>query len=345
MSHLAQSIQVVLVFDNAIEFDRHFADLSQLGGRLQVALQSFGPWQSLAGYNTPNNLGFASENRHITLQRYDQPMPLNGFADVLANPLIVNGKPALTKAISEHQRAFLLEVGSGSVPGFNSALAQSGIADALGGMEDLGMGLTETQDGYEARLLLAQAFAVTMLKEMTPSVVHWVQSQQLFDAHSFAGLATEGFALPLYCGPFLYGEQRPDGSVKAGVRALGSQNVLGKMVIFKPDTQDWSESYMQILAFVAYCRSIGRILDDGETMSSDAEDSAVLRVTHKTDIPQLPEGYIELSVDGRQPCEVMTGKVYRADEAKMTAAMQGTHNALSAQKPQRGGILGRLFGR
>ncbi|WP_208353833.1 hypothetical protein [Pseudaestuariivita rosea] len=345
MSHLTQTVQVVLVFDNASAFDQHFSDLSQIEPRLTQALQDFGPWQSLQGYNTPNHLGLANDTQHITMQRFDEQMQLGGFADVLANPLITNGNPGLAKAVLEHQRAFLIEVGPGSVPGFAAALAQSGIADALGGMDTAEMGLSDDQAGYENRLLLAQSLTSAMIREMAPSAVHWVQSQQIFDAAAFNSLVAEGFSLPLYCGPFLYGgEQMPDGSVKVGIRALGSQNLLGKTVIFAPDVQDWSQSYMQVLAFIAYCRSIGRLLGDGETMASDAADATVVRVSHKNDIPQLPDGYIELSVDGRSNAEASSGKVLRADEAKLNAAARGSRDQLNQPKRARGGLLARLFG-
>lgn len=313
MSHLVQPIQIVLVYENAPVFDQHFGDLTAIEPRLKAALQDFGDWKSLPGYNTPNHLGLATDARHITLQRYDEKMELGGFADVLANPLITKLRPEMVKAITEHQRAFLIEVGCGSVPGFASALLASGLHDALSdGKDSLGMGMSDDQAGYEARLLLAQRLAVAMIDELTPSAVHWVQSQQAFEAQTFKSLAGDGFSLPLYCGPYLFGgEQMPDGSVKAGVRGFGSQHLLGKMVMFKPDVQLWSDSYMQILGFIAYCRSIGRVLADNETFSADAADAPVIRVSHKNDIPQLADGYIELSVDGRTTSDMPRGLLRR----------------------------------
>ncbi|MEP5760119.1 MAG: hypothetical protein ABJ327_12580 [Litoreibacter sp.] len=300
MSNLIQPIQIVLVYDNASVFDQFFGDLLTIEPRLKTALQDYGSWNSLSGYNTPNHLGLATDIRHVTLQRYDEQMELDGFADILANPLVTNLRPKIAEAIQKHQRAFLIEVGCGSSPGFAKALALPGLSEALGGLESLGMGLSDDQAGYEDRLRLAQRLACAMIDELAPSAVHWVQSQQVFDGATFKAIAGDGFSLPLYCGPFLFGgKQLSDGSVMAGVRALGSQNILGKMVMFKPDVQDWSESYTQILAFIAYCRSIGRVLEDNETFSADTADAPVYRVTHKNDVPQLPDGYIELSVDGR----------------------------------------------
>jgi len=69
MSYLIQPIQIVMVFDNGRQFDNHFGDLNAIEPRLKAALNAFGPWRSLKGFNTPDHLGLATETRHITLQR------------------------------------------------------------------------------------------------------------------------------------------------------------------------------------------------------------------------------------------------------------------------------------
>ncbi len=312
MSYFAQPVQVVMLYENARAFDAAFKDLAVLDARLKSVLRDYGTWQSLKGYNTRNHLGLATDTQHITVQRYDEQMQMNGFADVLANPLATKLQPELALSITQHRRALLIEVGPGSVPGFATALRASKIAEALGDMNDPAMGLSDDQRGYEDRLAMAQYSVIGIMPEASANAIHWVQSQQLFEPRTFSPLAAHGFSLPLYCGPFLFGgEKTADGSVKAGVRALGSQNLLGKMVIFKPHTQDWARSYEQILAFIAYCRSIGRILGDGETFSADMPDAPVIRVTHKRDIPQLPEGYVELSRDDSVTAAKRSGLVDR----------------------------------
>lgn len=304
------SVQAVVLYENAAAFDAAFGDLFVLDAKLMSALQDYGPWQSLKGYNTPNNLGLSSKTRHVTVQRFDTQMPLGGFADVLGNPVVAKLQTDLVRAITGHQRALLLEVGPGSVPGFTSALQSSGIAAKLGGLDDPAMGLAEGQSGYEDRLAIAQYSVISLLPEASASAIHWVQSQQVFEPGSFSKIASQGFSIPLYCGPFLFGgEQTADGAIKAGVRGLGSQNLLGKMVIFKPHTQSWTESYQQMLTFIAYCRSIGRVLDDNETFSADTRDAPVIRVSHKNDIPQLPQGYIELSRDDHMTAGERSGLV------------------------------------
>ncbi|MGX9354624.1 hypothetical protein ACS3SW_05530 [Roseobacteraceae bacterium S113] len=342
MQHRTQDIQVVLVFDNARHFDNAFGTLSALQSPLQNALSGASPdgapWHELKGMGTPQLFAMACAHCHVSVERCDAPLALQGFADALANPLYQNMRGDLIEAIAQHQRALLITVGPGEVPGFASAIASSGLMDSLSDAGDMPFANHVSQENYEARLLVAQAVGITLIDLLMPSAVHWVQSQQVFDGATFKTLASKGFNLPLYVGPFLYGgHQNADGSVAAGVRGLGSQMLVDKMVIVPPTTQDWADSYQQILGFVAYCRAIGRVLGDTETMSTDADDAPILTVHHATTIPQLPNGHIELRVqsDGA-PRKGTTRKVY-TDESALKDALRGKRTtAASPKTPPKG---------
>ena len=89
-----------------------------------------------------------------------------------------------------------------------------------------------------------------------------------------------------------------------------------------------------MIAFITYCRSLGRILDEDECMSI-GEDGPAVRPLHKNDIPQLPEGYISLElvegdftarekrhVDASQMQAALKGKRARFAEAKLGTARE-----------------------
>jgi len=327
--HLADDIQLVLVYQDGQAFDRKFGQLAGLFQRLQNALDEITPMTQMRGIETETFGGLTADNSrfHFTIERFDAAMGLDGFASIFANPFMMNTKADLVSAIQSHQRAILITVGAGGAPGFATALASSGLASALSG-GDLPFDIS--QEAYEERLLLAQTLGKLLIAEQAPTVVHWGQSQQAFAPDNFVALADQGFCLPLYICPFLYGgEEMLDGSILAGVRGLGSQYLLGKMVVFRPSPDNWFDSYKMILSFVAYCRSIGRLLGPDETMSSDEEGAKVIRVSHKNDIPQLPGGYVELHVDPvSQPGSPDRMQV-TADHAKLEDAYLGKRNALS----------------
>lgn len=305
MTNRSRPIQVVLVFDNEYSFQRAFDNLLELKGKLADAVQEFGPWKTLEGLSTPSYFGMATNSNFITLQRMDHHMELEGFKVVLNNPLMAKFKPDQVEALYDHRRAILIEVGCGSVPGFAALFSQSKLAGSIGPLGDLVPGYSEDQAGHEARLKMAQRISCVLTGELAPSAIHWTQSQQLFDANTFQSLTTQEFPLTLYCGPSIYGgRQLPDGLVQAGVIVVGSDSVLGKIVTFKPDTQDWQKSYALCLSFIEYCRFRGRLVEDNETFALEEPDAPVVQVRYQNGIPGYDGDYIELSLDGRKTSDM-----------------------------------------
>ncbi|MBE1293535.1 MAG: hypothetical protein GJ677_13705 [Rhodobacteraceae bacterium] len=325
----AQPVQVVLVFDNARSFGKQFKHLEALLDPLQKALHPHGTWKHLKGYSAPNLLGVASDNTHVTIQRFDKPMPLNGFANILSNPLITNLRPDVAKALLKHKCALLIEVGPGSVPGFTQAFAAAGFDDAMATAMDGLLGGVTTRDSYEERLLIAQAVGCALIDQMMPGAVHWGQSHQAFDGATFKRLASDGFNLLLYVGAYPYdAKQLENGNVQLGLRGLGSQALIGKMVMCAPDTKDWVENYQIMLAFIAYCRSMGRLLGDNETFGADGPDAPVYEVQHNSDIPELPDGYILLKRRCDEAPKPVALKTMTSSENNLRAAMRGKRNKL-----------------
>ncbi len=325
-----QSIQVVLVFDNARAFGKQFKHLENMVSKLQDALHDHGDWNLLKGYSTPNVLGIASHDTHVTIQRFDNPMPLPGFASVLGNPLITNSRPQVAKAIMQHKRAILIEVGPGSVPGFTQAFAAAGLGDDMMAQMDALLGGVTNRGSFEQRLLIAQAVGCAMVDQMMPSAVHWGQSDQAFDGSTFKRLASDGFNILLYVGPYPHdAKQLEDGAVQLGIRGLGSQALLGKMVICAPDTIDWAVNHQMMLGFITYCRSMGRLLGDNETFGSDIPDAPVYEVQHNNDIPQLPDGYILLTRRSEDAPSRVTLKTTTSSEQQLHAAARGDRNTMA----------------
>lgn len=343
-----KTIQTVLTFDKSRDPQNIIAKLSQIEQLIVALLVEHGPFKPAAGLKTDTSLGFVSDKAHLTVTVVPQPLDLAGFVDVFANPLIMNGQPGLCQAVQDHGHAILIEVGAGSVPGFASTLKDL-FPEIVNDLDfDNGkMGIVSTQDQLEARLSIAQIVTSTLSQALKPSAVHWAQSQQLFSADTFIERAKGDFDLLLYTGPFLFGaEEMPDGQVKVGIRALGSKDLIGKMVSFKPSVQDWTESYTQMLGFIGYCRSLGRILGENETMASDAPGAPRIRVNYKDDIPQLPEGYIELSLDDRTQEERGPVLTETANESDLRSAMAGALDRLNGQKSRRSkGFISRILGR
>ena len=120
-SHFADDIQVVLLFDAVAGFETQFANPQDIGARLQAGLQGTAPCVPLNSIAGPDlvMLKTSDDRCHFSVQRFDTPMSLNGFADVLANPIYLNTRLNLIAAVQNHQRALLISVGAGAVPGLS----------------------------------------------------------------------------------------------------------------------------------------------------------------------------------------------------------------------------------
>lgn len=327
--HTADNLQLVLLYDDPVAFQQGFADLGALATRLSSALSKEAQLQVLPKFCGADMLTMSDvqDRWHFSVQRYDTAMPQEGFASVFQNWVLQKAKAPLLEAIRHHQNALLVTVGAGGVPGFAQALAQSSLLGALG---DTQLPIDFSQDALEARMVFAQKLGHALILNAMPSCVQWGPSQNILDGATFMKTAEQGFSLDLYMTPFLFGgDEMPDGAVALGVRAFGSQYLLGKMVIFRPNPQPWVDSYMATRVFVAHCRSLGRILGEHETMSHDGKDAKVIRVAHKNDEPQLPNGYIELHLDPVTPVQRDPNRSIYADPAHLDAAMRGKRNLVS----------------
>ena len=300
-NHLVAPVQFVLLYENIPAFDAHYGALEDIDPVLKAALAEFGHFNSLYGYNGPRTLGLSGHAVNVTVDRFDAPMARKGFEAVLANPLYANGNPDLCQAIHDHQRALLIEISPGSVPGMSAALAKTKMAELLGDMVGSEVGMSDTQQGYERRLLMAQAVGIALAQRLMPTAVHWGLSDKILNGADFVECASKGFAMGLYTSPFLYGgEQTPTGEVKAGMRLAGARYMMGKDLFIEPDTQHWRITYLAMMDFVIHCRKIGRILEDHETFASENDGGRKLYVRHMNDLPELPDGYVMLSYDSTQ---------------------------------------------
>ncbi len=283
-------LQVALLFDNATHFDAETPDWTTFATTLNTHLQGIAsPFQILPGMSGGNLATLGNSHMHITLERMSQPLSMDGFGPVLAQPYYQKMRPELVEAVQEHQRAILIGVGLGSIP-FpldHPLITELGMADDLGGAQD--------QDTFERRLRITQAAALTAMQSLMPSVVHWGQSDQLILGAHFDTLARLDFPLPLYIHPGFHSSGRKyKGSYMTGVNAFGAAQLVGKHVEFSEDSQPMADSYASCLAYVAYARSLGRHLRDGETFSTGETDDKIA-ILNLPPTPQHPEGIIRLT--------------------------------------------------
>ncbi len=154
-------------------------------------------------------------------------------------------------------------------------------------LSELGVNrLWATQDAFHTRLeTLALMIRVTS-DHITPSAIHWTQSNQLLDLDTFEKMAGPAasmtFPSPLTIHPILFGEPDADGHTSSiGMRTLGARHWLGREIVVPATTLPWAAAYQTAIAFCGMATMEGGyVIPDGNTFGPE-DGSEAWRVHHR----------------------------------------------------------------
>ena len=318
-------LQVALLFDNSRAFEIEFSDWNRLLDGINTYLEGkTAPFDFVAGATNGTAALLSNGTIHINLGLWFDPMPTASFAGPLDAPYYTKMRPELVQGVMEHRHAVLVEVGLGPVP------IPQDYGDASVAMARVDVPQLQDQATFELRLIVAQMAALTICEAAMPSVVHWGQSDQLLDGPGFCKLAESGFCLPLYVYPGFSGSGRKEGeSYCMAVDAYGAHHLIGAHVRFEEHPQAMAHSYHEVLAFIAYCRSIGRILEEHETFGSETGETIEVRHTGPSERHPWGEILLRKRVPGERPHRPRLNAP--VDDGRLRAAFLGHHNALSGK--------------
>ena len=221
---------------------------------------------------------------------HEAPVASANFTQLRASPIYADMQPHLLRMLGSHTCHISIKVThcAGPISGDSAG------SDAAGASDD--MGQTEGQLTFEARLFVAKTFAWVLADLAAPLLVHWGQSDQLYQNDHSLRVAEPDIPLILYVHPVLFSSGTVhDGEIVTGLRGLGSQHVLGgKGVVLADNPYPWNESYEIMLAFITYCRQLGRVLNDSETFGRRTDEK--IRVVHHSGDTNVPSGFVQLVV-------------------------------------------------
>lgn len=298
ITNMNRALRIHLAYDTADQFDDHFSNMDRLMRAMKAALAQFGGWAPLEGLPSNGLLCWHNKSLHVTVKRHDAPLRKTHFTNVLSNPLIAQKNAHVLDGLKTHQRALVIEVGLDTLDGMSSALMCAGLGPLLGVQRLEAAGFPETLAEFENRLILGQAVALSLMQEISPSTVHWVQSQQVFDAPSFVRIAKKGLCLALYIGanpadPTPH--SGPFGDTLGAIRLTGSQDFLGRVAIMDAPDQHWADSYAQALSFISHFRNEGRVPKDGEAYRLGGAGARPIKVTYMPTTAKLTSDCIILT--------------------------------------------------
>ncbi len=146
--------------------------------------------------------------------------------------------------------------------------------------------LWSTQAAFHTRLETLALMARVTADHITPSVIHWTQSNQLLDLDTFEKMAgpaaSMSFPSPLTIHPILFGEPDADGVTSSiGLRTLGARHWLGREIVVPATTLPWAAAYQTAVAFCSMATMEGGyVIPDGNTFGPE-DGSEAWRVYHR----------------------------------------------------------------
>lgn len=126
---------------------------------------------------------------------------------------------------------------------------------------------------FEVMLSLCQMTTTALTAMMPPTLIHWMQSDQLFLPSKFQLMDDMLFPLPLFIKPRLFssGRMQEDAQV-LGMWADGAELFLGRPLVFEeaPVTLQWLQQ--RVYAFVEHYRTSDVPPADGDTFGIEPEE-------------------------------------------------------------------------
>jgi len=248
-------------------------------------------------FNTPEHkpgtflrLFGGGEDLMLTFEYVPTPPAAEVFAGTLASAITGILCPTMSQRVALARSHILIEVSHGALGGVGedpkiaAMFSELGVAQAW-----------TTQETFHKRLETLALMTRVAIDHITPSAIHWTQSNQMLEPEKFEAMAGPAGAMefpsPLTIHPVLFGEQEASGEpAKIGLRTLGARHWLGREVFIPATTLPWAAAYQTALTF---CRIAtmenGYVIPDGDTFGHEgdelgAENSAggeVWRVHHR----------------------------------------------------------------
>lgn len=222
-----------------------------------------------------------SDDLMLTFEYIDSPPNTSLFASALASPVTSIRSPDMPDRIGRARSHILLEVSHGAMGGVEE---DPKIAPM---MHDVGIsGSSTNAAAFERRLEALALMARVATDHVTPSAIHWTQSNQLLEPDAFEAMAARGFPGPLAIHPLLFGDDKPaEAGAQIGLRTFGARHWLGREIVVPPTSLPWSAAYQTVLVFCAMATmEDGYIIPDGDTFGppppEGEEPGEVWRVQH-----------------------------------------------------------------
>lgn len=216
----------------------------------------------------------------LTFEYVASPPDTGMLEGALASPVTTIRSPDMPERVTNARSHILLEVSQGTLGGVEFDADQAALIEELGAFD------TGANAGAFVHRLETLSLMVRVTTDhVTPSAIHWTQSDQLFGPEAFETAVTKGFPGPLAIHPMLYSEGEHTNEAGAiGLRTFGARHWLGREVRVPPSLLPWSAAYETVLAFCAATSASESAIPQAGERFEPAQGGEIWRVEH-LDVP------------------------------------------------------------
>ena len=215
----------------------------------------------------------------LTFEYVEGPPDETVLEGALASPVTAIRTPDMPDSLCAARSHILLEVSQGTLGGLELDPDTASLMQELGAVP-----VGATQADFTRRLETLSLMARVATDHIQPSVIHWTQSDQLFEPEAFEAALAEGFPGPLTLHPLLYSQGKADdapGSI--GLRTFGARHWLGRELHVPPSVLPWSAAFQTALGFcTAAAAPDAKVPADGDTYETP-DGGEIWRVHHRDD--------------------------------------------------------------
>ncbi|MEM1194521.1 MAG: hypothetical protein AAGH57_00330 [Pseudomonadota bacterium] len=218
----------------------------------------------------------------LTFEYVASPPDTKTLEGSLTSPVTTIRSPDMAERIDNARSHILLEVSQGTLGGVEFDAGQAALIEELDARAP-----GANAEAFAHRLATLALMVRVATDHVTPSAIHWTQSDQLMEPEAFEAAIAKGFPGPLAIHPMLYSEgkdSREPGAI--GLRTFGARHWLGAEIHVPPSVLPWSAAYETVLAFCAAATSASQndIPAPGAPFEPD-HGGEIWRVEHHEDPP------------------------------------------------------------
>jgi hypothetical protein len=221
------------------------------------------------------------------------PLARVGFQLALGSPITDHWAPHAAAMIARHESYVAIEVS------FGPALPDL-TPDIENMLETTGAWPMPNEDAFLSMLMFAQHLAFLIGASGKATLVHWMQSNQLFSMENFTTQALSLDPVTLHVHPIMFTAPDPKtGRTVQSAMSYGAAHLIGREVTFEPTDAPAGYMASRILYFVEFVRvhRKGQLIPHGETFGESADE--IIRVLHVPPSADNPQGGITLRLESR----------------------------------------------